>query len=366
MYNVDHPNFDLSYETITHKKIPSSYDICFAIPQAKKYIVWFYKSEGKNICQLFELNRYKKISVCSLITTSNIVSDIYSGTILFGSINCNTDDHSLFIVEDILMFKGASLRNVIFGVKLGLIEVFLENQGASTIHYNYNDIISKTKLTFFLPVFWKSHIGIEINSVPSKDLFYPLHHIQYRSLTSIVPYLNVFLNNRGTFPWDEITSKIDNKIVQNNRVELIRQINTKTIYPSNSHNHYNIGKCTFIVIADSQNDIYHLFASSLGNAAIYYDVAYIPNYKSSVYMNSLFRNIKENVNIDFIEESDDEEDFEDVRENKYVNLEKKIFMECVYHTKFRRWVPIKVICEDSDDMTIVVSIDNLPRLRSNT
>ena len=60
-------------------------------------------------------------------------------------------------------------------------------------------------------------------------------------------------------------------------------------------------------------------------------------------MNSLFRNIKENSNLDLIEESDDEEDFEDIRENKYVDLNKKIVMECVYHTKFRKWVPIKVI-----------------------
>ena len=30
-------------------------------------------------------------------------------------------------------------------------------------------------------------------------------------------------------------------------------------------------------------------------------------------LNSLFRNIKENINLDYIEASDDEEDFEDTR-----------------------------------------------------
>ena len=31
----------------------------------------------------------------------------------------------------------------------------------------------------------------------------------------------------------------------------------------------------------------------------YVDVVYIPNYKTSVYMNSLFRNIRENNNLDY-------------------------------------------------------------------
>jgi hypothetical protein len=356
MYTGAYPDIELSYETITHKKIPSSYDICFAIPQAKKYIVWYSKSEGKNICLLLELNRYKKISFCSIIKTSNIVSDIYTGTILFGSINTDTENHSLFIVEDILMFQGSSLRNVVFGVKLGLIEFFLEKQGASSINKN-DDQIQNTILTFFLPVFWKSHLGQEINAIPSGDILYPLHHIQYRSLTTIVPYLNVFINNRGILPWDEYDCNIENKIIQKNEFAT-RLIKTKKNYYTNN-NHYNLGKCTFIVIADSQNDIYHLFASSDIHTPIYYDIAYIPNYKNSVYMNSLFRNVKENINLDFIEESDDEDDFEDVRENKYVDLEKKIFMECVYHTKFKRWVPIKVIYDNNEDMNLVVNIKNL-------
>jgi hypothetical protein len=35
------PEFELSYETITHTKVPDDYDILLAIPQGKKYLVWF-------------------------------------------------------------------------------------------------------------------------------------------------------------------------------------------------------------------------------------------------------------------------------------------------------------------------------------
>ena len=63
-------------------------------------------------------------------------------------------------------------------------------------------------------------------------------------------------------------------------------------------------------------------------------------------MNSLFRHIKENSNIDFIEESDDEVEFQDVRDDKYVNTLLRIAMNCVFHTKFRRWVPIMLFCSE--------------------
>ena len=60
-------------------------------------------------------------------------------------------------------------------------------------------------------------------------------------------------------------------------------------------------------------------------------------------MNQLFRNIKENRNLDYIEESEDEADFEDIREERFVDLRKTINMECTFNYKFKRWVPIRVI-----------------------
>jgi hypothetical protein len=72
-------------------------------------------------------------------------------------------------------------------------------------------------------------------------------------------------------------------------------------------------------------------------------MAYIPNYKTSVMMNSLFRKIRENRNLDYIEESDDEDDFENIAEDKYVNLYKNLLMECEFHPKFKKWIPLKTV-----------------------
>jgi hypothetical protein len=58
-------------------------------------------------------------------------------------------------------------------------------------------------------------------------------------------------------------------------------------------------------------------------------------------MNRLFRNIKENENLDALEESDDEEEFENDKEDKFVYLDRAYNMVCEYNYKFRKWTPIR-------------------------
>ena len=90
----------------------------------------------------------------------------------------------------------------------------------------------------------------------------------------------------------------------------------------------------------SQPDIYHLFDK---DTMKYFDTAFVADYKTSVMMNKLFRNIKENENLDALEESDEEEDFENSDEDKYVYLDREYSMVCCYNPKFKKWMPYKCI-----------------------
>jgi hypothetical protein len=65
----------------------------------------------------------------------------------------------------------------------------------------------------------------------------------------------------------------------------------------------------------------------------------ISTYKCSVMMNKIFRKIKENDNLDLLEESEDEEEFENIKEDKYVDLNKSVLMKCVYSKRFKKWQP---------------------------
>jgi hypothetical protein len=54
------------------------------------------------------------------------------------------------------------------------------------------------------------------------------------------------------------------------------------------------------------------------------------------------KDIKENNNLDALEESDDEEEFENEREDKFVYLDRTYKMICQYNYKFKKWTPIKL------------------------
>ena len=101
-------------------------------------------------------------------------------------------------------------------------------------------------------------------------------------------------------------------------------------------------KKTFIIKANITDDLYSLYVlDSKTHTPILHGTAIIPDYKTSVIMNKLFRRIKENDNIDLIEESEDEDEFENISLNKYLKDTEHV-MECVYMVKYKRWKPINI------------------------
>jgi hypothetical protein len=60
-------------------------------------------------------------------------------------------------------------------------------------------------------------------------------------------------------------------------------------------------------------------------------------------MNQLFRNITENENLDKLEESDDEDEFENESPERFVHLDRTYNMVCTFHYKFKKWVPVRLV-----------------------
>ena len=343
------PQFELSYETISHKKVSPEYTVCLAIPQSKKFYAYFSFHLGQDVCYLMELTREKKIGNITIAQTLFHPS-LSLGTFLYGSLIESEPTKFHFLVEDMFFYKGISLRNTTFGHKLGFIYEFMRN----TIVQKFADTEPNIQynIVFSLPTMWgiDPTAGDDTTYAPIIDsVAYSIHHLQYRSLTTICPFLNVFIN----------------KLNQNAPVTIIVPLNqppvelfidtTKNYNPDFSKPQYNL-RTVFKVCADLQNDIYHLYACGKNNELVYYDYAYIPNYFVSVYMNGLFRNIKENSNLDYIEESDDEADFQDMQYDKYVDLSKKLLVECAFSKKFKRWIPI---CEVDARHAMVIHIGKL-------
>lgn len=345
------PEFELSYETISHNKVSPDYDIALAIPTGKKGFIWFTFHHEDDVCYLLDLNKDKKITKAIRLDYINL--DYYQklalGTVLYGTILIDElTGNQKFILEDVYLYQGLSLKKQTMNHKLSIMLDFMSNSMANAI--------CKKEFVFMLPVMWYMN-NVENNTqngLPldiQQTIGYTAHHIQHRSASQIMPYVNIFLNrklNGLMAPTSSNTAKIQKQSTH--------QFETLRITMDFSKPQYKY-PAVFQVTADIQFDIYHLFAYGKNQKPVYYNIAYIPNCKSSAFMNGHFRKIRENKNLDYIEESDDEDDFQNTEEDKYVDINKVVLMECTFHHKFKRWVPVRVV----DKYAKVVHLNKLIR-----
>jgi hypothetical protein len=149
-------------------------------------------------------------------------------------------------------------------------------------------------------------------------------------------YLGIILDNYDTL--FKIVYKLDYEIYciscYNSNKYLGNFIITNKLLNNDEKNY----GCNFKVSACITPDIYNLFILE-NNKETFYDYALIDSFKTSVFMNNLFRKIKENKNLDLLEESDCDEEFENTTLEKYVDLNKSYIIECVYNKKFKKWIP---------------------------
>ena len=286
----DFPKFELSYENMTHNKVHNA-DILLAIPEGKKCYAWFTSYKEDNVCFLLELidNKIKNINV--LLTTFD--DKLAFGTVFYGTmfkynnINC-------FCIEDLYYCKGKNCMGRLYSEKLDLLREILLHQP------NNKHII------FGLPLMTTDFASMlkQIELLP-----YKICQIKFRF-------------------FEKNSSK---------KILFVKYYKPRSTTNNNNHSLKGVFKIT----ADIEPDIYNLFAFTDGKEACH-DVAFIPDYKTSVLMNKLFRNIKENDNLDALEESDDEDEFEDSRVDKYVYLDRSFKMNCEYNHKFKKWVPISL------------------------
>lgn len=314
----DFPNIKLSYETKVHKKVYNAH-ISIAIPEGVRHFAWFTTFKHENVCWLLELsNTNQIINVKSCITSFTDV--LCYGTILYGTLF----KHSgvvCFSVEDMFFYKGNNLQNQNFLQKLELIQqMFTLEMSMMAIH---------NKFVIFGSPFMDTNFGKVLHAIPT--LPYKSSIIQFRYLEGT--NTNQYYNMNYIKP--RVTNQSLNQLQRPNQMQ--RQ-----------------NKPVFKITPDIQNDIYKLHTLENGEY-VFYDYAYIPSYVSSVMMNRLFRNIKENNNLDALEESDDETEFENNNLDKYVFLDKSFLMNCEFNHKFKKWFPVNV----ASDGAIAVSSKQL-------
>jgi len=304
---LDFPKFELSYENMIHKKVFNA-DIIMAIPDGKPCFAWFTSYKSDLVCFILEISENNRIDNVSIAITS-FNDKLAFGTILYGTrFIGNGNGLKCMSIEDIYYYKG---KNCISNNYLWKMD---------TLKYMFKNELSQTVLTNKYTLFGLPLMDTEFHSLLKaiELLPYKVKHIKFR-----------FFENKNA-----------KKILCMNYFKPGSNLQTQT--QTSGYNSRNmVSKFVFKVTADIEPDIYNLWVYKNGKEE-YYDVAHIPDYKTSVMMNKLFRNIKENSNLDALEESDNEDEFQDTREDKYVYLDRSFKMECEFNTRFKKWFPVRV------------------------
>lgn len=333
------PNVKLSYENVVHKKV-GEYDFAVAIPRGKRCFAWFSMYEDKPACYLMELSSRKEVESIRVYTSPTSISfhwKLSLGTILYGTLF--KQNH--FAMEDVLFYQGKSLQNTntTWREKLDIFQKINK------------DIQPGGQILFGLPIM-KERLDEILND---KTEHYPIFMIHFRKYTQFnysfsllyskiegqsISTSPIIQNNRHIPNPNPNPNQIPNQIPNQNQNQNHKKTNTHTHQNKPNQPERRERESVFKVMADIDPDIYHLYSLETGE---FVEVACIPDYKTSVLMNKLFRHIKENENLDALEESDDDEEFENIQEDKFVDLEKEYKMKCGFHYRFRKWYPIQVI-----------------------
>ena len=280
-------------------------------PKGRKAYLWFTYYKKDLLCLLIFINNHKNIcDESNEFYKFNIEYDntlCYNNVLLIGTYfykfniinnNKNLNDNNkifkhYFILDNVLNFNiynnmlKKNFCNELFKFKLNL----------------YKNVMQKIKNSNY-----NVNLGIILDNYD--ELFKIIYKLNYQ-----IYCISCFNNKKylGNFI-------IDNNLFNNNN---------------------NLGKdikINFKITACVNQDLYNLYVLE-NNKEIFYDYALINSYKTSIFMNKIFRKIKENNNLDLLEESDNEEEFENINLDKYVDLEKSLIIECVYNKKFKKWIP---------------------------
>ena len=342
------PKIELCYDKVLHNKVyndNNDKEDCYAyilVPKGMKVYVWFTYFEDKNVCLVLSYDKEKKILNQVYNYHCIFTTECALGTIMYGTLfEYNGIKH--FTCEDIFYYKGINLNEInnnnigtnfslfkkinikktFFEKKLEILKNIFKNK-----HISQDYIKNKKSIIIGIPVICNS---LEDAFNIQSKLPYPVYSIQLHDNKKHKHKIGMYLVKNGIPTSTPITTSIVVPLAAtNNPKPLVEKIQQK----------YNSSYTTFKVMATIQDDIYNLYSvENHKEKEKFIGIAMISTYKCSVMMNKLFRKIKENDNLDLLEESEDEEEFENIKEDKYVDLNKSVLMKCVYSKRFKKWQP---------------------------
>ncbi len=310
-----------------------------AVPNpSRSHIISFQQSNKTNILLLTDVlgNSIKK----EFLFDARLL-----GTKLAVSICKGIDNNEVFLVENIMHYCRCNVDHMNLATKFSYIKTILEHP-----------LVAATSFVLYLPCMWENKNAIDITHVP-----YEIQEIasfrlcdaytkddtrgRAREKIKIAPTHAQADARSQARAKAQAEAEAEAEARARAEAEAEAQEITKTKIKIKVREKIQVDdeeEEVFEIRPVTLADIYHLYSVQRG-VLQYYDVACIPNYKTSIMMNSLFRCIKENQNIDLIEESDSDSDDGFAGNDRFKIKNIKVNMVCRRHKTFRKWVPISVV-----------------------
>lgn len=305
------PPFELSYAIDRHRKVEP--DAFLVAPRGGRALLWFCSHDGDDACYSFRLDGRRQSRPTREMGCFS--HELCAGTLLYGVLQeQDQKGGKRFMCEDVLWCKGDRVERFSLRRKICLLQDIFDRGLGPVPSTRYMDIA--------LPVWSESAEEAErianACAYPCRGVFAYASH-----LPGLRP-----------LPRDRVHRRVVSA--------------PRRVPPS-------VGKHAVLVAqACIEPDTYSLLARG-PDSLVRVGRASVPSIKTSVMMNRFLRKIKENENLDLLEESDSDEEFEDIAEDRYIHGSRYVAFKCAYNVRHQGWEPI----EPMGPGTPVTSIEEL-------
>ena len=290
----------------------------------KKFILFITKYNNKNYC-IFINKKNDKMTVTQL----KFSDDIFLGTLFDGELIKNEKGKWIYLINDIVYYKGKNIITKSFLDRQYLLEDILKNEHQYSL---IDDTLYISKKKYF-----------DYNNIKSLVNDYATH-LNYKCSGLYFKCINNFSDNYlFIFPECRSDSKILSNSIDNKKnndddndnelfidAEIIKDIynEKKNLKPSLKPS-LKLEKitCSFLIFSTDLPDIYELHLKNSNNNIEKYSYASVPDIETSNFLKDIF--LKKEI--------------------------KEIYVECNYHKLFKKWVPYKIV-EHCDNINTVNEI----------
>ena len=296
------PSFELSYGLDRHSKVAP--DLFMLAPKGQRVIIAFLSRPDGDSCYICKLDRHSNVCRYTRVLAS-FSRELCAGTLLYGVIpSLGSCGSNIVLIEDVIHWMGKPVTRDNLVRKCAILEeLFQRHLGAAP---------STRYLDFALPVWANS---LEDARSLSASLGYEARAI-----------LGFSSRARGMRP---LAATQFQEPVAVSRVPSPMKAQI-------------LDQAVLVCKALEAQDSYALFARAERGELVSAGHAAVNTIATSVLLNGIFRRIKENSNLDLLEESDSDDEFECVAPDKYVDLNKSVVMMCSFNSMQAAWAPVSV------------------------